>query len=58
MYDNLSALNGQCKFSIGLVSPSPCHCILGSFLTFKYHFAQNIYAWTFTHDDISALKST
>ena len=37
---------GWCEFSLGSVSSSPCHCILGSVSTFKRGYAQNIYAWS------------
>ena len=43
---DLKVQNFQCIFSIGSVSPSPCHCLLGSvstcmitFLHFKVHNA-------------------
>ena len=38
----LKVHNGQCKFSMGLVSPSLCHCILGSVSIFKGGYAKNI----------------
>ena len=54
---HLKVHNGQCKFSIGSVSPSPYHCIPGSDSTSKHGYAENIYVWTFMCDDLSALKS-
>ena len=44
------------KFSIGLVSPSPHHFILGSVSTFKDDDI-SIFK-TFVCDELSALKST
>ena len=54
---HLKVQNGWCKFSIDSVSPSPYHCIPGSVSTCKHGYAENIYAWTFMHDDLSVLKS-
>ena len=39
------------KFSINSAFPA----ISGSVSTFKCGYAQNIYVWTFMHDDLSAL---
>ena len=36
---HLKVQNGECKFSICSVSPSLCHCILGSVLTCKSGYA-------------------
>ena len=60
MYDEISALKSAewlIEFSIGSVSPSPCHYILGSVSTCKHGYAENIYAWTFMYDDLSALTN-
>ena len=60
MHDDLSALKSAerlMKCSIGLVSLSPCHCILGLDSTCKYGYVEDIYAWTLMHDDLSALRS-
>ena len=54
---HLKVHNNQCKYSIGSVSLSPCHYILGSVSTFNNGYAENIYAWTFMCDDLSALQS-
>ena len=56
-FRHLKVQKGQCKFSVGSVSPSLCHCILGSVSTCKCGYAEDIYAWTFMCDELSALKS-
>ena len=41
------------KFSIGSVFPT----MSGLVPTFMHGYGQNIYVWTFMHDDLSVLKS-